>query len=189
MSIELETLIAYWIGELSDAENDRVEEALFSDAEVARRLAAIEGLSAGLRGLLGAGGFAGTVGESSVEAMRAAGITLREYDITPGQRVPCGYPIEDAVVVRLNLAGLWKDDASTRASFPIDVDFAGTLEGAGEILERVENVVVDPAGPTVVFVYPGERIRALPRSRFEFTVRAGEQELARFGMDHDPQRR
>lgn len=178
MTVTLEELVAYWRGELDPRREESVEQAVFDDAEVARRLQAIADLEDGVRSLVAQGGLHGVVSAGTVDAFAAAGLELRTYVIGPGEVVACSIASEDLTVVRLR--GAWPEDE------PLDVTVEGTLEGAGTLRERLADVPVDRKSGEIVLVYPGDRIRALPRSRFRYVVTAGGRELGEFGMDHRP---
>ena len=178
MSITLEELVDYWRGELDADREEAVEQAVFEDARVARRLQAIADLEDRLRALVAQGGLQAVVSTGTLDALAAAGLDLRTYVIDPGQVVPCSIASEDLTVVRLR--GEWPEDE------PIDITVEGTLEGAGSMTDRIEDVPVDRRSGEIVLVFPGDRIRMLPRSRFRYLVTAGDRELGEFGMDHTP---
>jgi hypothetical protein len=112
-----------------------------------------------------------------VEALAAAGLVLRTYEIAAGQTVPCGIAMEDLVVVRLG--GEFGD--AERVDVVMEGDFGGT-----PATERYDDVLVDRKSGEVVLVYPGDRIRALPESRFRYTVTADGRTLGEYGMNHTP---
>ncbi len=177
MSIGLEELVRYWRGELDSEGEERVEEALFEDASVARRLEAIANLEDGLRMLVARGGVQAVMSAGAVEGLAAAGLELRSYTIEPSQVVPCSIAAEDLVVVRLR--GEWP--AGT-----VDVEMSGTLEGGGTVQERYVDVPVDRDAGEIVLVFPGDRIRALPKSEFTYRVDVEGRAHGEYGMDHTP---
>jgi hypothetical protein len=178
MSIGLEELIRYWQGELPPEREAEVEETLFEDALTARRLDAIARLETGVRAVVAAGALRGALTVDTVERLQRAGLLVRTYEIDPGQTVPCSIAQEDLVVVRLR-----GDFASTDR---VDVAMEGTLEGVGPMREWYEDTLVDRRSGEIVLVYPGDRIRALPRSQFLYTVTSGDRQLGEFRLDHTP---
>lgn len=178
MSIALGELIRYWQGELSPEREAEVEEALFEDAQTARRLDAIAGLDAGIRALVAAGALRGALTVEAVERLEGAGLAVRTYQIEPGQTVPCSIAQEDLVVIRLR--------GDFGGADRVDVAMEGVLEGVGPMSERYEDTLVDRRAGEIVLVYPGERIRALPRSQFSYKVTSGNRKLGEFHLDHTP---
>jgi hypothetical protein len=178
MTVSYEELLAYWQGELSEEREAEIEEAVFTDEEAARRLDLIAGLEDGMRRLVSAGKVQAGLTVGAVEALADQGLVLRTYEIAPGQTVPCGIDMEDFVVVRLA--------ADFGGAERVDVAMEGVIGDAPPVVERYEDVLVDRGAGEVVLVVPGDRIRALPRSQFRYTVTAGERTLGEYGMDHTP---
>lgn len=178
MSVALDELIAYWRGELPEAREAEVEELLFEDEVTARRLDAIVRLHEGVRALVAAGRLQSGLTVDAVEALEAAGLGVRTYRIDVGETVPCTIALEDLVVVRL------RGDFAEAGR--VDVTVEGTLEGMPPLSEQLEDVPVDRRSGELVLVFPGDRIRALPRSRVRYTVSSGERHIGEYGMDHTP---
>lgn len=72
----------------------------------------------------------------------------------------------------------------------LDVVMDGVLDGQPIPSERYEHVLVDREAGEIVLVYPGDRIRGLPRSQFVYRVLAegGTRPLGEFRLDHTPPR-
>jgi hypothetical protein len=99
---DLETLVAYWLAELPAGREAALEEHLFGCAHCTHRLEALQALASGVRAAVKNGRVAMIVSERFVEAMKQAGLVLREYRIDPGGSVNCTIkPDDDAVVSRL----------------------------------------------------------------------------------------
>lgn len=181
MRVGIEELVAYWLGELSVEREAAIEEAVFSDARLGRRLDSVAQFEAGLRELIAAGRLQSSIGLIGLESLTKAGLQLREYRVGPGQTVPCTIADEDLVVIRLQ-----GDFSAAEVDVVMHGDFAG-LPSASEAYSAVP-----VAGGEVILVYPGDRIRALPRSHFRYEVRgAGDDEgvgesLGSFALDHSP---
>jgi hypothetical protein len=178
MSVDLSELVLYWLGELQPEREAEVEEAIFADARVGEMLDAIARLEQGVRALVAAGRLQTGLTVEAVGALEAAGVRVRTYRLGPGEVVACTIAAEDLSVVRLH--GDFGDATE------VDVWMDGTLEGRGAVSEMFAAVPVDRRASEVVLVVPGDRIRALPRSRFVYRVRAGDREIGEYGLDHYP---
>lgn len=178
MSIPLDELIRYWQGELSPEREAQVEEIVFEDAATARRLDAIAQLDGAVRAIVAAGQLQGSLTVKAVEAMQRSGLHLRTYRVDAGQTVPCTIALEDLVVIRLR--GDFEEVDT------VDVVMSGTFEGLPPATERYDDVAIDRRTNEIVLVYPGDRIRALPRSQFRYTVTSGDRHLGDFSLDHTP---
>lgn len=178
MSIALDELIRYWQHELPEERALEVEEALFADALTAQRLDAIARLDAGIRALVAAGRLQSGLTVEAVGNLESAGFQVRSYEVEAGQTVPCTIALEDFVAIRLRgeFAGAER----------VDVVMDGQFDGMPPASERYDDVPVDRRAGEVVLVYPGDRIRALPRSQFRYTVCSGANVLGEFSLDHTP---
>ncbi len=178
MKISLEDLIRYWQGELDPAREPEIEEALFAEVDTARRLDAIARLDAGVRALVAAGRLQSGLTVAALEHLEQAGLALRSYLVNPGETVPCTIAREDLVAIRLRgeFAGAER----------VDVVMDGVFEGLPPASETYEDVPVDRRAGEVVLVYPGDRIRALPRSQFRYVVMSGGRHLGEFSLSHTP---
>ena len=178
MSIGIDELLRYWQNRLPPAREAEVEEALFADASVARRLEAIARLDAGLMSVIDGGKLQAALTVEAVKNLEQGGLRVRTYEVEAGQTVPCTVALEDFVVIRLR--------GRFGAAERVDVVMDGVFEGAPPESERYEDVPVDRRAGELVFVYPGDRIRALPKSRFRYTVSSGGALLGEFRLDHTP---
>lgn len=176
--IPWEDLLAYWLGELSPEREAEVEERLFSDGRTARRLESIAALDASLTALAQRGAVTGAVTADALDRLAAAGVVVRQYRIVPGQTVPCTVANEDFVAIRL-AGGFAGEDT-------VNIDLDARLEGEAPTARHTEGVPVDRRTGEVVLLYPGDRIRALPRSQFTYRVSAGSRTLGDFHLDHTP---
>ena len=183
--IDLESLSAYWLGELPAADEEKLEEHLFACAHCSRRLEWLAALSAGVRDAVRAGRLGMIVSARFVESMRQAGLRLREYQLDPGTTVNCTIAAdEDAVVsrVRAPLAGVKRLDALKR------------LEVGGVVQEevRVEDVPFDPDSGEVLMLPPAAALKKMPAHRLRVRLiavgEAGESELGEYTFAHSPPR-
>lgn len=178
MSVALDDLIRYWHGRLPPEREAEVEEALFDDEVTAQRLEAVARLDAAIYDLVHSGSAQAALTVEAVGSLSNSGLQVRTYRIEPGQTVPCTVGLEDFVVIRL------------QGDFPaqerVDVFMDGTFEGMPPQSERYDDVPIDREANELVLVYPGDRIRSLPRSQFTYTVISGGRTIGEFGLDHTP---
>ena len=181
--IEFERLAAYWLGEAAGAEEEKLEEHLFACAHCARRLEWLAALSAGVRASVRAGTVGMVVSAPFVEAMKQAGVRLREYRLDPGGRVDCTIRAdEDAVVSRIRapLSGVKRVDALHRLE----------VGGVDEPDVRLEDVPFDPASGEVLFIPPPAALKKMPAHRLRVRLvsvgEAGETPLGEYTFAHSP---
>ena len=176
--VSLDELIRYWHRELDDARSAEIEEAVFEDAAVARKLQAIAALDDGVRAMIGAGRLQSTLTVRAIDALAAAGLAVRTYEVRPGEVVPCTIAGEDLVAIRLR--------GAFATGGRVDVVMHGSFDGMPPASERYDDVAIDREASEVVLVYPGERIRALPRSRFRYTVTCSGAPVGEYHLEHTP---
>src|SRR5688500_18926896 len=100
--LDLEQLAAYWLGELPAAEADKVEVHFMACERCAGRLEWLAELSDGVRAAVRTGALGMIVSAPFVEAMKRAGMRLREYRTDPGVTTHCTIRAdEDAVISRI----------------------------------------------------------------------------------------
>lgn len=175
MTIALGDLVSYWLGDLDEERSLVVEEALFQDAGVARRLDAVARLETGVRQLVREGRLWSSLSRSALDDLERAGLELRQYRIAPGQVVACTAQSEDFSVVRLEVpVGLG------------EVDLIVQSEPEGEAPSTFERKDVPVDTGEVILVFPGAEIRALPRCRVRYDVLAAGQLVGRYHLDHTP---
>lgn len=181
--IEFESLAAYWLGEAAGAEEEKLEEHLFACAHCAGRLEWLAALSAGVRAAVRAGMVGMMVSAPFVEAMKQAGLRLREYRLDPGGRVNCTIRAdEDAVVSRIRapLSGVKRVDALHRLE----------VGGVEQPDVRLEDVPFDPASGEVLFIPPPAALKKMPAHRLRVRLvavgEAGETPLGEYTFAHSP---
>jgi hypothetical protein len=153
----METLLAWWLGELpeAEAEVETLEEHLFACTPCARRGEELVALAAGVRAAVRSGAVGLMVSAPFVERMWKAGLRLREYHLSAGETVNCTLRAdEDAVVGRMRapLTGVTRLDALQR------IEVRG-VEGP-EV--RVEDVPFDPSSGEVLFVPMPAALKKMP---------------------------
>ena len=181
--ISWETLLAWWLGELAEAEAAPVEEHLFGCAPCTRRGEELAALGAGVRAAVREGRVTAFISQGFLEGLLAQGLRLREYLAQPGERIHCTLLAgEDGVVsrVRAPLAGVKRIDALRR------------VEVGGALVEeaRVEDVPFDPAAGEVLIVHSGAALRKMPAHtatvRLVAVEDGGERALGEYTFAHTP---
>lgn len=180
--LELETLIAYWLGELPPAAAEPLEEHLFACAGCSARLEEVAALASGIRAAVSGGRVAAMISAAFLEALRREGLRIPEYRVPPGGRAECTLRADDdAVVGRMQaaLAGVKRVDALQR------------LEVGGKVSEtRLEDVPFDPGAGEVLMLPSTAKLRKLPantmRVRLVAVGEAGERALGEYTFAHTP---
>lgn len=183
-------LVSYLVRESSGAAADALEEHVFECPRCARRIEAVLALRAGVRGVV-AGGKLNAAATSDV-LRRAAerGLVLRSYRIVPGGEVQCtAGPEDDFIVVRLALAPAGARDGESAEE--VDLETAVTFLDTGQTDHQVvRDIVVDRVSNEIIYLFAGDYVRGIPRSRWVIRARArgasGERILGPYAMDHTP---
>lgn len=176
-------LVDYLLGELQGAEEARLEEHLFTCSVCAARLDAVARIGESVAEVVRHAGVAASVNRRFLARALADGLSLREYRIPAGERAHCTAGPEDLVVVRLAA------DLGDATDLEVDVRFEN-LE-SGDVAPSVTRpVFADRDLGEVILVFPGEVVRAYPRSVWTLTVHGdspdGSVEVGPFVMDHTP---
>jgi hypothetical protein len=178
--VDFEALAAWWLGELPAGEAQKVEEHFFACAHCAARLEWLAALPEGVRAALRAGALGMVVSAPFVEAMKRAGLRLREYRLDPGGRVDCTIAADDDAVVsrvRAPLAGVKRLDI---------------LEDIDEGRQRLElrDVPFDAVSGEVLFIVPPAALKRMPahvaRMRLVAVDEAGRRTLGDYTFNHTP---
>lgn len=177
--IGFETLVAYWLGEVPEVAETTLEAHLLACAHCSRRLEQLAALAAGVRAAVERGRVSMVVSGRFVEAMKRAGLRLREYELDPGGSVYCTIGAEDdAVVSRLRapLAGVKRLDVVR-------------LRG-GHPEERLADVPFDAAAGEVLVIPSAAWLKTMPaftmRMRLIDVSAQGEVPLGEYTFDHSP---
>jgi len=177
--IDFETLVAWWLGEVPAEREAALEEHLFGCAACTARLEELVALASGVRAAVENGRVTLVVSPPFVEAMRAAGLRLRDYRLGPGGSVNCTISGEDdAVISRLQapLAGVKR------------LDLVRMRDGVPSA--RVADVPFDPATGEVLVVPSAAWLKTMPA----FTMRmqliavgeAGDEQIGEYTFNHSP---
>jgi len=180
---ERAALADYLLGELPAEEERRLEEHLFSCEACTEALEDAHRIGAAVAAAARRGEVGAAVNAAYLERAARDGLTLRQYRIAEGETVLCKAGPEDLVVVRLAGAFGGADELDVEVRFE-------DLEGGTAAPPFTRTVVADRQLDEIVMVFPGEVVRAYPRSLWTMTVRSedagGRRELGPFVMDHTP---
>ena len=178
--IDFATLVAYWLGELSAEREATLEEHLFGCAHCTARLEGIAALASGVRAAVKEGRVSMFVAGAFVEAMRQAGLSLREYRLGPGGSVNCTIRADDDAVIsriRAPLAGVKRVDVVQ-------------VRGSGEPEERLADVPFDTVAGEVVMIPSAAWLKSMPaftmRLRLISVGEAEETPLGDYTFNHSP---
>jgi hypothetical protein len=97
--LDAAVLADYWLGLLSQSEQDAIEEHFFSCEECSARLAEITALAAELRALANEGSLRVIVSERFLERAAAEGMTIRQYAPPRGGRIDCTVTLKDDLLI------------------------------------------------------------------------------------------
>ena len=170
-------LLDYWTHVLEGADAERTEEHLFSCGDCAARLEAMASLGTGLRTLVKRGHVSGIVSRALLNRMQRDGVRVRQYELSPGERVPCAaFPDDDVLVISMhaNFAGL--------ETVTLSVTGPGN-----ELIGRIASVPVSPGDLEILWATPGDVIRRMPSTRVQLRVSSdgpGERTIAEYELDH-----
>ncbi|MGE5668864.1 MAG: anti-sigma factor family protein [Betaproteobacteria bacterium] len=178
--IDFESLVAWWLGELPEEREATLEEHLIGCAHCSKELERLAALAAGVRASVRQGRVSLVVPGSFVQAMKEAGLHLREYEVDPGGSVNCTIRAGDDAVVshlRAPLSDVQRlDVVQTR--------------GGGEPELRLADVPFDARTGEVLVIPSAAWLRTMPA----FTMRmkliavgvAGESEVGEYTFLHSP---
>ncbi len=170
-------LLEDWTHATDGAGAERIEEHLFWCGDCAARLEAMASLGGGLRTLVKQGRVSGIVSRSLLNRMQRDGVKVRQYSLSPGERVPCAaFPDDDLLVIsmRANFAG--SETVTLSVTGPDD-----------ELIGRIADVPVSPADLEILWATRGETIRRMPSTRVRLRIIAGTpgaETVAEYQLDH-----
>jgi hypothetical protein len=174
------TCLEYWLGELAPAAEAEVEEHLLACAECSARTSRLARLGPAVRDLVRRGALPLCLPPPFLERLEDEGVRVRHHRVDPGGSVRCtAGPDDDLVSMRL--AG------DFRPGERVDL----VVEGIPDRLPaRRRDVPVDPERGELVFVEPGDVIRALPAHvavvRVYGVGAAGERPIGEYTLHHSP---
>jgi hypothetical protein len=174
--LELAVLLAYWLAELPLNEEAGIEEHLLGCSHCAKRLERLTLLAAGVSEALRHGAVSTVISRPLLEALRTAGLRIREYRVRPGGSVDCTLGArDDGVLSSLEapLGGVERLDL-------IELEWC----------TRHENIPFDPAAGEVLFLPSAAALRRKPAHVLNVMLvavgAAGETSLGEYRFVHTP---
>ena len=176
--IEFADVVDYWAGDLTSAEEDRIEEHVFTCADCARELGAAEALARGIAAVAREGRLDSVVTDSILNRLAADGVRVRMYTLEGPGIVPCAVWADDDLVV-----------ARIRADFAeVDSVTIVTRQASGDEIGRLSDVAVRPGQREILNAFSAAHLRKLPPTRVEVTVTgqigSGERTIAEYSLEH-----
>jgi len=174
------SLLAYWLGELDDAEDSRIGEHLLGCDHCTASAQWLADAASGIRSLVDAGAVQAVVTHPFLERAAAQGLRLREYRVQPEGSVNCTLgPDDDLLVTRLV--------ASLAGESRVDLLVLGPT---GETWQRSDDVPFDAASGEVLTLSRVAEVRAMPAVSFRMRLIAGdptgERVLGTYNFNHAP---
>lgn len=178
--LRLDEMVDYWFEEGPEWEAEPVEEHLMECEACSERLGALVQLGEGVRRVAREGGVQVVVTPSFLDTAERGGLRVRQYRVSPGERVACTVaPGDDLVVSRLQA------DLSGVARLDVVSDWEGR-----EL--RIEDVPVDPTAAELILAQAMPALRALGPSVTRIRLLAqdptGERLLGQYTFAHTPTR-
>lgn len=175
--IGFSALTEYWLDELDEAAEARIDEHLFGCQECGAKLDEIIALAGGVRAAFDQGAMQAFVTDAFVKRLAEQNVRVREYRVPRNGSVNCSVAPEDEVLVaRLEapLAGVVRVDAiSYLAQAPPEV---------------FRDILFDPASGEVVITPKIAQIRAMPPHRYRIELVAvdakGERVIGEYTFNH-----
>ena len=176
--LEFADVVDYWAGELTRAEEDRIEEHVFSCADCAREVAVAETLARNIAAVAREGRLHSVVTDGILNRLDADGVRVRTYTLEGAAIVPCAVWADDDLVV-----------ARIRADFAnVDSVTIVTRQASGDEISRLSDVAVRPGQREILNAFSAAHLRKLPATRVSVTVSAqiasGERTIAEYTLEH-----
>ena len=172
-----EALVEYWLGELDETSEVRLDEHVLGCAACSQRLAGVVALADGIRSVVGVGAVRMFVTDAFVKSAIEHGRRVREYRVPRNGSVNCSVAPEDELLVsRLEapLAGVNRIDV---ISYLDDVQ-TGVFR----------DIPFDARSGEVVVVPKLSQLRAMPSHRQRFRLLAvddnGERVVGDYTFNH-----
>ena len=171
-------VVDYWAGDLTPAEEARLEEHAFACADCARELAAAEAMVREIAAVARNGHLHSVVTDSILNRLAADGVRIRTYALEGTETVRCGVWADDDLVV-----------SRIRVDFT-DVDSVTivTRQASGDEISRLSDVAVRPGQREILNAFSAARLRELPPTLVQVTVTAqsgsGERTIAEYTLEH-----
>jgi len=178
--IELGTLVEYWLGELDETAQARVDEHLLGCDECGARLDEIVALGTGIRAVFAGGGVLAFMTDDFARGLADRGVRLREYRVALNGSVNCTVGPDDQLLV-------------SRLEVPLEgVSRLDAIAEGPHGSHAFHDVPFDARTGVVVFTPGTEAIRRMPAHRLRVrlvAVEGGkERAIGDYTFNHTPGR-
>jgi hypothetical protein len=175
-----DTVLGYWLGELTAPAEDAAETHLIGCTDCSRRVERHARLGETVRNLIRRGGVSLGLTPALLARLEQDGVRIRHHRVEAGGQTRCtAGPDDDLIAVTLR--------GEFRADERVDLAF---LDAPSTLGERRTAVPVDLERGEVVFAESGDVIRALPANRATIrlygTGAAGERTIGEYTLLHTP---
>jgi hypothetical protein len=171
-------VVDYWAGDLTQAEEDRIEEHVFTCAECARQLAAAQALARDITSVAREGRLHSVVTDAILNRLAADGVRIRTYTLEGSGVVPCAVWADDDLVVSRIRADFEGADSVTIV----------TRQASGDEIARVSDIALRPGQREILNAFSAAHLRNLPATRVHVTVtgQTGSEErtIAEYTLEH-----
>jgi len=178
-AVQTQELTEYWLGEVDEAHEQRIDEHLFACASCSSRLSALVDLGGAIRRTFIEGWLSLVLPEPFLRRIKDAGFQVREYDLPAGGSVSCTVTPDDDFVVSYLRAPL-------RGVQRLDVLIDDTTSGK----HRANDVAFDASAEALVTVTSTAYLKTLKHSQQHVrlvAVDGGEERLwADYTFHHYP---
>ena len=176
--IGFDEVVDYWAGDLSRADEDRIEAHVFACAACARELAAAQTLAAGIAAVVREGRVNTVVTDGMLNRLAADGVRIRMYTLEGSGVVPCAVWADDDLVV-----------SRLRADFEgVDAVTIVTRQASGEEISRLADVPIRPGQHEILNAFSAAQLRRLPATLVQVSVTTqgggSERTLAEYTLEH-----
>jgi len=171
-------VVDYWAGDLTQAEEERIEEHVFTCIDCARELAVAEALARGIAEVVREGRLHSVVTDAILNRLAADGLRIRTFTLEGEAIVPCAVWADDDLVV-----------SRIRANFAeVDSVTIVTRQASGEEISRLSDVTIRPGQREILNAFSAAHLRKLPATRVQVSVTAqigsSERTLAEYTLEH-----
>jgi hypothetical protein len=171
-------VVDYWSGDLTRAEEDRIEEHVFTCADCARDLATAEALASGIDSVAREGQFHSVVTDAILNRLAADGLRIRTFTLEGSGIVPCAVWADDDLIVSRIRGDFEEADSVTIV----------TRQASGEEISRLSDIAVRPGQHEILNAFSAAHLRKLPATRVSVTVTAqignAERTIAEYTLEH-----
>jgi putative zinc finger protein len=176
--IEFGDVVDYWAGDLTRADEDRIEEHVFTCADCARELGAARALAGGIRAVVREGRLHSVVTDGMLNRLAADGVRIRMFTLEGSEVVPCAVWADDDLVVARIRADFAKADSVSIV----------TRLASGEEIGHLSDIAVRPGQREILNAFSAARLRELPATRVSVTVTgqigSSERTIAEYTLEH-----